>query len=116
MKAGHSGKYLGLGNKSGLSGTHRHSLEKLKEYESHLLMTSVAANNSNVVLKSGTSGGVTSANREPPFVISSSQHAAGPGKQQYGVHMKTYSHQNSEKEPHVVSDGFADGDRRLANA
>ena len=51
LKAGHSGKYLGLGNKSGLSGTHRHSLEKLKEYESHLLMTSVAVNNSNVALK-----------------------------------------------------------------
>ena len=34
LQAGHSGKYLGLGNKSGLGGTHRHSLEKLKEYES----------------------------------------------------------------------------------
>ena len=33
-------KYLGLGNKSGVGGTHRHSLEKLKEYESQLLMSS----------------------------------------------------------------------------
>ena len=30
----HHGKNLGLGNKAGLGGTHRHSLEKLKEYES----------------------------------------------------------------------------------
>jgi len=52
LQAGHSGKYLGLGNKSGLGGTHRHSLEKLKEYESQLLMSSTAANtNSNAALK-----------------------------------------------------------------
>ena len=45
LQAGHSGKYLGLGNKTGLGGTHRHSLEKLKEYESQLLLSSTAANN-----------------------------------------------------------------------
>jgi len=47
MKAGPSGKYLGMGNKNGLGGTHRHSLEKLKEYESQLLMSSTAISNSN---------------------------------------------------------------------
>ncbi len=51
LQAGHSGKYLGLGNKSGLGGTHRHSLEKLKEYESRLLLSSTAGNtNSNAAL------------------------------------------------------------------
>ena len=34
LQAGHSGKFLGLGNKGTLGGVHRHSLEKLKEYES----------------------------------------------------------------------------------
>ena len=53
LKAGHSGKYLGLGNKSGLSGTHRHSLEKLKEYESLLLQSSTALNQINTVVVSG---------------------------------------------------------------
>jgi len=47
LQAGHSGKYLGLGNKSGLGGTHRHSLEKLKEYESQLLMGSTAMDHIN---------------------------------------------------------------------
>ena len=60
--SGHSGKYLGLGNKSGLGGTHRHSLEKLKEYESQLLLSSTAANNtsstnSNMVIQSTNIGG-----------------------------------------------------------
>ena len=58
LQAGHSGKYLGLGNKSGLGGTHRHSLEKLKEYESQLLMSSTAANkaSSNLVLQAKGTG------------------------------------------------------------
>lgn len=59
LQAGHSGKYLGLGNKSGLGGTHRHSLEKLKEYESQLLMSSTVANtNSNIALQSVKTGEV----------------------------------------------------------
>jgi hypothetical protein len=68
MKLGHSGKFLGLGNKVGLGGTHRHSLEKLKEYESHLLMSSAAINNSNAALVSGT-GVPTSSGLEPPAFL-----------------------------------------------
>lgn len=42
QKSGHHGteRKQGLGNKTGLGGTHRHSLEKLKEYESQLLQSS----------------------------------------------------------------------------
>ena len=47
-QAGHHGKNLGLGNKAGLGGTHRHSLEKLKEYESQLLQNSSAHPSLNV--------------------------------------------------------------------
>ena len=39
---------VGLGSKSGLGGTHRHSLEKLKEYESQLLQNSAANPSLNV--------------------------------------------------------------------
>ena len=46
--AGHHGKNLGLGNKAGLGGTHRHSLEKLKEYESQLLQNSAVHPSLNV--------------------------------------------------------------------
>ena len=55
--AGHTGKYLGLGNKPGLATTHRHSLEKLKEYESQLLMSSNAAQSNASVVNSHPGGG-----------------------------------------------------------
>lgn len=45
---GQHGKNVGLGNKAGLGGTHRHSLEKLKEYESQLLQSSAANPSLNV--------------------------------------------------------------------
>ena len=50
QKSGHHGteKKQGLGNKTGLGGTHRHSLEKLKEYESQLLQSSAGHPSSNV--------------------------------------------------------------------
>ena len=64
--AGHTGKYLGLGNKSGLGGTHRHSLEKLKEYESQLLMSSTNAGNAPGGLEGGSGARATA-----PSVITS---------------------------------------------
>ena len=39
---------VGLGNNAGLGGTHRHSLEKLKEYESQLLQNSAVNPSLNV--------------------------------------------------------------------
>ena len=74
QNAGHSGKYLGLGNKSGLGGTHRHSLEKLKEYESQLLMSSAAANSSNTQLL--PPGGVAVGVQGPSTITSQPQNAA----------------------------------------
>ena len=56
-------KYLGLGNKSGVGGTHRHSLEKLKEYESQLLMSSTAANTNDKMRQTHTNSNAGIANQ-----------------------------------------------------
>ena len=79
---------MGQGLKNGLGGTHRHSLEKLKEYESHLLMTSAAINNSNHALLSG-SGAPVQLSRDAPLLTE--QHGLSI-KQHGSHHLKTFSH------------------------